>query len=363
MMIVARSLAAAGAAVVSVGMVGAGTLSVSGEPALTARSSTQAYTLTASSALLNVAVNLFNMTLSMPAWEIRAMNRFADAMIGTGSWQAWGPTNVFGFDEWDPPKLAGVIDMMMPVQPFSSVLGGQINWWAKASFPMNAGCAAAPGACPDFSTAAGGYLKVPASTLIGGYQFPTVTNPFTLQQTSWSGQNVKLDPGAAFTSLWNYLSSDPKGVQTAPAGDYVTVPLKLAKSAFDAYYPFVQNSEWFNPKTPLSWAFRALAPLTCPSCGPEPYSNPWLGQNYPPPPKPAAAGPMPAPAAAVAVTSPAPAIRPVEPAPVSDLAPVSEPARVRPASHRGPARAGQPTAHPAGSHGKARKPTGSSDSD
>ncbi len=308
----ARSVLAAGVAVVSVGVVSASPVEA---PLPAHPMSTQAYTLAASSALLNVPVNLFNMALSMPAWEVQAMNRFADAMIDTGSWQVWGPTNVFGFDGWDPPKLAGVIDMMMPVQPFSSVLGDQINWWAKANFPMNAGCAAAPGACPDFGTAASGYLKVPASQLNKGYQFPTVTNPFTLQPTSWSGQYVKLDPGAAFTSLWNYLSSDPRGVQTAPIGDYFSVPLKLAKSMFDAYYPFVQNSEWFNPRTPFSWAFRALAPLTCPSCGPEPYDNPWLYQNFPP--KPAGTSRTPAPAAtvdavaAVAPTSLAPAAGPV----------------------------------------------------
>lgn len=285
------------------------------------RPSTQAYTLTASSALMNVPVNMLNMMLSMPAWEVRAMNRLADAMIGTGSWQVWGPNNVFGFDEWDPPKLAGVIDMMMPVQPFSSVLGDQINWWSKANFPMNAGCAAASGACPDFGALLNSTLKVPLSKLTGGYQFPAVTNPFTLQPTSWSGQYVKLDPGAAFTSLWNYLSSDPTGVQTVPIGDYFTVPFKLAKSVFDAFYPFVQNSEWFNPKTPFSWAFRALAPLTCPSCEPEPYNNPWL-ENYPP--KPAATR-APAPAAAVAAI-----VAPVTPPPSQPAIEVEAPSAPTP---------------------------------
>ncbi len=301
-----------GAALVGVGLVSVGVaVSPVAAPTLNPRVSAQAYTLTASSALLNVPVNMLNMVLSMPAWEIQAMNRLADAMIGTGSWQVWGPTNVFGFDEWDPPKLAGVLDMMMPVQPFSSVLGDQVNWWAKANFPMNAGCAAAPGACPDFGALLNNTLKVPLSKLTTGYQFPAVTNPFTLQPTSWSGQTVKLDPGAAFSSLWNYLTSEPTGVQTAPIGDYFTIPFKLAKSVFDAFYPFVQNSEWFNPRTPFSWAFRALAPLTCPSCGPEPYDNPWLNENYPP--KPAATrGPAPA-ATVAAVAAPVapPASRPV----------------------------------------------------
>ncbi len=370
----ARSVIAAGAALVSVCVVSAGPVAA---PLPTHRVSTQTYTLVASSALLNVPVNLFDMALSVPAWELQAMNRLADAMIGTGSWQVWGPTNVFGLDEWDPPKLAGVIDMTMPVQPFSSVLGDQINWWAKANAPMTADCAATPGACPDFGAAASGYLKVAASKLFDGYQFPTVTNPFTLQQTSWSGQYIKLDPGAAFTSLWNYLTSEPTGVQTAPIGDYFTLPLKLATSVFNAYYPFVQNSEWFNPQTPFSWAFRALAPITCPSCGPEPYDNPWLYQNYPP--KPAATRTTPAPAATVdsatvvsatvdrVVSATVDTVVAVAPAVdlTVDRVDVTGPAPSMTnggaTGHRGPFGADRSPAGTAGIHGKTRGHSGPSD--
>lgn len=319
----ARSAIAAGAVLVSVGVV---PVSPVAAPVLNPQLSTQAYTLTASSTLLNVPLNMLNMALSMPAWEVLAMNRLADAMFGTGSWQVWGPTNVIGFDEWDPPKLGALIDMMMPVQPFSSVLGDQVNMWAEANLPMNAGCAALPGACPDIKAQISGTMKVPLFELINGYQFPTVTNPFTLQQTSWSGQYVKLDPGAALTSLWSYLSSEPQAVQTAPIGDYFSVPFRLAKSVFDAFYPFVQNSEWFNPKTPFSGVFRALAPVICPSCGPEPYANPWLYGNYPP--KPASTR-APAPAAtadAVAAVASSVAALPSATAVVHDGPPTPPPA-------------------------------------
>lgn len=311
MSVAARSVAA-GAALVSIGALPMNPVAAQ---AIDRHLSTQAYALTASSALLNVPLNMMSAVLSMPAWEVQAMNRLADAMIGTGSWQVWGPTNVIGFDEWDPPKLGGLIDMMMPIKPFSSVLGDQVNMWAEANIPMNAGCAAIPGACPDIKAQISGTMKVSLPQLINGYQFPTVTNPFTLQPTSWSGKQVTLDPGAPFTALWDYLSSQPQGVQTAPIGDYLTVPFKLGKSVFDAYYPFVQNSEWFNPSTPFSAAFRALAPVLCPSCGPEPYANPWLYNNYPT--KPAATTRTPAPAAA------ADAVAPVE-APASALVPASD---------------------------------------
>ncbi len=234
--------------------------------------------------LLYVPVNLLNMFLSVPASEIQAMDRLADAMIATGSWQVWSPTNVFGFDEQDPPKLTALVDMVIPFKPFSSVLGEQLSWWARANLPMNAGCAALPGACPDLGALLDGMFNVPMSELYAGYQFPTVTNPFTGEETTWSGDPVKLEPWGPFTSTWEYLTAPPTGVETVSLGDYLTVPLKFGKSLVDAFYPFVQNSEWYNDdQTKLAPLFRALAPILCPSCDPDnPYDNPYLYENYPP---------------------------------------------------------------------------------
>lgn len=240
--------------------------------------------------LLYVPINLLNMALSIPAWEIQAMDRFADAMIGTGSWQVWGPTNVFGFDEWDPPKLQGFIDMLMPIKPFSSVIGEDLSWWARANLPMNSGCAALPGACPDLGGLLGSMFKVSLLDLYQGYTFPAAgeegsTNPFTGEPVSWAGQTVKLEPFGAFTSMWDYLTAPPTGPETVPLSDYFSVPAKLGKALFDSFYPFVQNSEWFNDEqTNFAPLFRALAPLLCKSCTPgQPvYDNPWLYDNYPP---------------------------------------------------------------------------------
>lgn len=240
--------------------------------------------------LLYVPINLLNMALSIPAWEIQAMDRFADAMIGTGSWQVWGPTNVFGFDEWDPPKLQGFVDILIPIKPFSSVLGEDLSWWARANLPMNSGCAALPGACPNLGGLLGSMFKVSLLDLYQGYTFPAAgeegsTNPFTGEPVSWAGQTVKLDPFGPMTSMWDYLTAPPTGPETVPLSDYFSVPAKLGKALFDSFYPFVQNSEWFNDEqTNFAPLFRALAPLLCPSCTPgKPvYDNPWLYENYPP---------------------------------------------------------------------------------
>lgn len=293
------------------------------------------YTLTAASAavapsLANVPINLFNLVMSIPAWEVEAMGRLADAMVATGSWQVWGPTNVFGFDEQDPPKLEAIIDMLMPVEPVSSILGKQLSWWARANLPMNAGCAAAQGACPDPKAMLDSMFTVPAAELFRGYQFPTVTNPFTGEQTSWSGQYVKLDPGGPATALREYLTGQPVGVKTVTPAEALATMSRLAKSFNAGFYPFVQNSQWFDSaNTMLAPVFRALAPVLCEACEANPYDNPWL-KNYPP--EPAAQAPPPAvspSAAVVATTATDSATRtvdvgpPAAPAPAEPVAPAA----------------------------------------
>jgi hypothetical protein len=188
--------------------------------------------------------------------------------------------------------------MMMPIQPFSSVLGEQASWWAKANLPMDAGCAAKPGACPDLNALLNAMFKVPTTRLNEGYQFPIVTNPFTGAPTSWSGQYVKLDPGAAFAALTSYLTGPPQTIASVSPDEASAAISKVSKAVADAFDPFVPNSEWFNPEqTGLAPVFRAAAPNFCRSCDTENlYDNPWLYDNYRP-------NSGPAPSAAVADTA------------------------------------------------------------
>ena len=296
--------------------------------------------------LSNVPANLLTMFLSIPAWQVQAMDRFADAMIATGSWQVWGPTNVFGFDEQDPPKLRALIDMMMPIQPLSSVLGEQASWCAKANLPMNAGCAAAPGACPDVNAMLDVMFKVPTAQLYEGYRFAAVTNPFTGEPTSWSGEYVKLDPSGADTALMAYLTGPPQTVASVSPDEASAAMSKASKAVADAFDPFVPDSEWFNPEqTGLAPVFRAVAPNFCRSCDAEkPYDNPWLYDNY-------RSNSVPAPSTAVAdaaaVRDAAPDVSDPEPetAAAVDIVDVAEaptaPRKTRLATER-PRRSGSP---------------------
>ncbi len=180
--------------------------------------------------------------------------------------------------------------MLIPFKPFSSVLGEELSWWARANLPMNSGCAALPGACPNLGALLDSMFKVPMSQLYAGYTFPAAgeegsTNPpFTGEPVSWAGETPELEPFGPFKSTWEYLTAPPTGIETVSLGEVFATTVKFGKAMFDAFYPFVQNSEWYNDdQTSLAPLFRALAPLLCPSCDPDnPYDNPWLYENYPP---------------------------------------------------------------------------------
>jgi hypothetical protein len=238
----------------------------------------------AASSIANVPANLFNAILNIPADEIQAMDNLANAMIQTGSWQVWGPTNVFGFDAADPPKLKAFIDLLLPFPALSSVLGDQLSVWAQANLPMNAGCAALPGACPDPAALLNSMFQVSLLQLYSGYTFPEVVNPFDGTDPGWSGDHVQLDPFGPVTSVIDYLLAPPTGVQTVSPDQIIATVTKFAKSMWDGFYPFVQNSEWFNPDTTgFAYLFRPLAPILCTNCDPaNPYPNPWQYQNYDP---------------------------------------------------------------------------------
>ena len=236
--------------------------------------------------ILYAPINLFNAFLSIPANEVAAMDRFADAMLGTGSWQVWGPNNVFGFDQWDPPRLKAMIDMLVPFPAFSTVLGNQTAAWAQANLPMNAGCAAMPGACPDLSALLKSMFKVPMSEFYDedGYTFGEVVNPFTGEVMPWSGTTVKFEPFEPVKAMTDSLFAKPTGPKFVSLQQTFATIAKVAKSLWLGFYPFVQNSEWYNKdQTGMAPLFKALAPLLCGNCNPDqPYDNPWLYEKYQP---------------------------------------------------------------------------------
>lgn len=238
----------------------------------------------AASSIANIPANVFNAIASIPANEIQALDRLADSFLLTGSWDVWSPTNVFGFDAVDRLRLKAITDMLVPFPALSSVLGEQLSVWAQANLPMNAGCAALPGACPDPAALLSNMFQVSVLQLVSGYTFPEVVNPFDGTDPGWSGDYVKLDPFESVTSVIDYLLAPPTGAQTVSLEQVITTVTKFAQSVWVGYYPFVQDSEWFNPDTTgFAYLFRPLAPILCNNCDPaNPYRNPWLYENYDP---------------------------------------------------------------------------------
>ena len=272
---------------VGVALVGASVISVTpiapSQPDM--RAANPAVSLAAAaSSIANIPANVFNAIASIPANEIQALDRLADSFLLTGSWDVWSPTNVFGFDAVDRLRLKAIIDMLVPFPALSSVLGEQLSVWAQANLPMNAGCAALPGACPDPAAVLSNMFQVSVLQLVSGYTFPEVVNPFDGTDPGWSGDYVKLDPFESVTSVIDYLLAPPTGAQTVSPEQVITTVTKFAQSVWASYYPFVQDSEWFNPDTTgFAYLFRPLAPILCNNCDPaNPYHNPWLYENYDP---------------------------------------------------------------------------------
>src|ERR1700692_56163 len=88
---------------VGVALVGASVISVVpiAPPQPDIRSADLAVSLAAASSIANVPANLFNAIANIPANEIQALDGLASAMLLTGSWDVWSPTNVLGFDAVD----------------------------------------------------------------------------------------------------------------------------------------------------------------------------------------------------------------------------------------------------------------------
>jgi hypothetical protein len=234
----------------------------------------------ATSSIANVPVNLIDAIASVPANEVLATQDFANSLLFTGTWWVYTPTNVLGTDPGDPPKLKGLIEMALPFPALSGPIAAMANAVQEAELPMNAGCSAIPGGCPDPVAILSSMFQIlPLLQMLspGGYTFPTVIDPSGAVQgafgfpgtgpgntTAWSGTTVHLDPLAPITSAINSLMAPPSGITTVTPAQITKAPTDLVQGLWIDFYPFVPNSEIFNPQnTILAYLFRPLAPILC----------------------------------------------------------------------------------------------------
>ena len=272
----------------------------------------------------NVAANLVNAVISMPRAFINAIDDMSYAFEVTGSWWVYTPTNVLGFDPADPPKLAALLNLLIPFAPLSEPLGESFTWWAKANLTMNAGCTGSTGpTCPDLGALLQTMFRVPTWDLIAGYKFPDVVldpvsalegsmgNPLPEgypgnvdRQVGWSGAYLELNPRDPEYSVLNYLKADPSTNRPEPVtfdeiASSLTRFAKAIELDFNSFVPmsFLLKGWPYTAFTPL---FTPFLPWLCPDCNP---LNPaWPpGATEQPWPSAAVPAPVPAPAEASAV--------------------------------------------------------------
>ncbi len=292
----------------------------------------------------NVPANIVNAVASIPRALIDGLNELSYGFEVTGSWWVYTPTNVLGFDPADPPKVAALINLLIPFKPLSQPLGEGLTWWAKANLTMNEGCTGTAGpVCSDPNALLATMFQVPTSSMINGFRFPDVVldpvsplegsmgNPLPAdypgnidRQTPWAGAYVQLNPLDPEYSVLNYLKADPSTNRPEPItfAEVTSSLTRFVKASRLNFYPFVPMSfvlkGW--PYTALTPLFKPFLPWLCPDCNP---LNPaWPpGATEQPWPSAAVPAPVPAPAQASAVEG-----SPVSAATASTTAAPAEPA-------------------------------------
>lgn len=175
----------------------------------------------------NIPANAFMAALNTPANMVFGIQRFADAMAASGSWEVSQPNNVWGWDPANPEMLEGFVDMLVPFPALSTPLGEHLNWWAAANLPMYAGCAFE---CPDPIGMLKSMFTVPMWKFYSpeGYTFGEVINPVDGKPTEWSGQTVKLDRFEVIKSVADYFTGEPEAFRPVTMYDFVTASANLA---------------------------------------------------------------------------------------------------------------------------------------
>ena len=281
----------------------------------------------------NVPANIVNAIVSVPRALLDGLNDLSYGFEVTGSWWVYTPTNVLGFDPADPPKVAALMNLLIPFKALSQPLGEGLTWWAKANLTMNEGCTGTAGpVCPDANALLDTMFRVPTNVMIDGFKFPFVTDPVSPLEGSmgnplpadypgnidrevpWSEAYVQLNPLDPEYSVLNYLRADPSTNRPEPItfAEVVTAVTRFAKASRLDFYPFVPMSFLLKgwPYTALTPLFKPFLPWLCPDCNP-------LNPAWPPgateQPWPSAT--VPAPAAVEAGTADATAVASAEPGP------------------------------------------------
>jgi hypothetical protein len=235
----------------------------------------------------NIPMNLFYDIVNIPANEINAIDEFAQALFYAGTWLITSPTNLWGIDPGDPPKIDSLIDMLLPIPALADPLEEQINGYLEAETPTNTACDTVfCVASPDLLN---GYNQVSTDELMSGYTFPdsgeTVEFPNYVQNAAsnlepmpdwvptdghsevhegsagdttvmpWAGTEFTLDPGAPLNDFFDSLTQDPSDNALTPFPDVFQTFTDLVESLLVPFNPFLEGGP-FNPEGGLDTVFQ-----------------------------------------------------------------------------------------------------------
>lgn len=252
-----RSLATTGVTLAATGLVAA----VPAAPTPPAVGITDpAVALTADAGDLgNIVDNLFYDVVNIPANELNALNELANSAFFAGTWLVSSPTNLWGWDVGDTPKLDSIIDVLLPFPALADPLKEQLNYLMAAEVPSNADCDTI--LCVADPDLLGGYNDVSLAELLDGYTFPedgpTVENPLGSVDDAWgfegthegpdgepvmpwAGDEFTFEPLQPFEEYFDHLTTPVDGSFDVPdLGELLVTPLKLAEAATVPFNPLL----------------------------------------------------------------------------------------------------------------------------
>lgn len=169
-------------------------------------------------------------TLTQPEGNVVGLGR---NLRYTGSWWVYSQTNILGTDPADPSRYQAITNLLVPFPALSVPLGNMVAAIAASQLPMSTGCTGTGvGACDDPTSILSKMFdlrNVVALFSPEGYTFPETRAGITCSEDGqcyvkdedgpevpWSGQNVKLDPAAPFTSFYNSLTKTPDYTEIEP---------------------------------------------------------------------------------------------------------------------------------------------------
>lgn len=198
-------------------------------------------------------------TLTQPEGSVAGLGR---NLRYTGSWWLYSQTNILGTDPADPSRYQAITNVLIPFPALSVPLGNIFAAIAASQLPMDVNCTGTGvGACDDPGAILSNTFDLRHIVALfspQGYTFPETRAGITCSEDGqcyvrdeegpevpWSGQNVKLDATAPFTSFYDSLTKTPQvdDIKLVTPELIIHSLASLANGLNTAFNPFVLGTQ------------------------------------------------------------------------------------------------------------------------